>query len=92
MMIAGVNDVLAFGKRVKQKLIMPNVPTLSSTPSSRTEVPGVADAAASGNHVWNGTSGALIAKAMKKPRKSKFSVSESIFRVWSASISKVRPI
>jgi len=42
-----VKVLLASGKRVKQYRIIPKVPTLSSTPSKRTEVPGVADEAAS---------------------------------------------
>ena len=53
---------------------MPKVPTLSSTPTSSTAVPGVDSAAASGSQVWNGHSGALIAKAAKNPRNSHFSV------------------
>ena len=57
---------------------MPNVPTLSSTPTSSTAVPGVDSAAASGSQVWNGTSGALIANAMKKPTNSHFCVPGSI--------------
>ena len=51
---------------------MPNVPTLSSTPTSSTAAPGWAEVAASGSQVWNGHSGALIANATKKPRKSHF--------------------
>ena len=51
---------------------MPNVPTLSRTPTSRTAAPGCAAVAASGSQVWNGQSGALIANAMKKPRNSHF--------------------
>ena len=51
---------------------MPKVPTLSSTPTSSTAPPGWAYAAASGSQVWNGNSGALIAKATKKPRNSHF--------------------
>ncbi len=46
------------------------MPTLSSTPTSRTAPPTGASAPASGSQVWNGNSGALIAKAMKKPRNS----------------------
>ncbi|CAB4583616.1 unannotated protein [freshwater metagenome] len=57
---------------------MPYVPTLSRTPSNKTDVPGVADFAASGSQVWNGTNGALIANAIKKPRNKKFSVVSSI--------------
>ena len=51
---------------------MPNVPTLSITPSISTAAPGWAAAVASGSQVWNGHSGALIANAMKKPRNSHF--------------------
>ena len=51
---------------------MPNVPTLSSTPTSSTAAPGWAAVAASGSQVWNGHSGALIANATKKPRNSHF--------------------
>ena len=54
---------------------MPNVPTLSSTPTSSTAAPGWADVAASGSQVWNGHNGALIAKAMKNPRNSQRSAS-----------------
>ena len=68
---------------------MPKVPTLSSTPTSSTAVPGVDSAAASGSHVWNGTSGALIANAKKKPRNSHFWVPGSIVRPASAVKSKV---
>ena len=46
------------------------MPTLSSTPTSSTAPPAGASAPASGSQVWNGHSGALIAKAMKKPRNS----------------------
>ena len=46
------------------------MPTLSSTPTSSAAPPAGASAPASGSQVWNGTSGALIANAMKKPRNS----------------------
>ena len=49
---------------------MPNVPTLSSTPTSSTAPPGWAAVTESGSQVWNGHSGALIANATKKPRNS----------------------
>jgi len=48
----------------------PNVPTLSITPTRRIDAPMGASAAASGSHVWNGHSGALMANAMKKPNHS----------------------
>ena len=64
-----------------QNLIIPYVPTLSSTPNSSTEVPGVAALAASGSQVWNGQSGAFIANAIKKPRNKRFSVVLSICKV-----------
>ncbi len=68
---------------------MPNVPTLSSTPISRTDVPGFASAAASGSQVWKGHSGAFTAKARKKPRNSSFCVSGSMSRPASERKSKV---
>ena len=77
-MIAGVNVCAACGKSVMQKRIIPYVPTLSRTPSNKTEVAGVADLAAVGSHVCSGHKGALIANATKNPRKSIFSVAESI--------------
>ena len=46
------------------------MPTLSRMPTSSTAPPTGASAPASGSQVWNGKSGALIAKAMKKPRNS----------------------
>ena len=48
----------------------PNVPTLSSTPTSSTVTTIGASAAASGSQVWNGISGAFTAKARKNPRNS----------------------
>ena len=63
----------ASGNSGRQSRIMPKVPTLSSTPTSSTAAPGGASAAASGSQVCNGHSGALIAKAKKKPRNSSFS-------------------
>ena len=51
-------------------------------------MPGVADSAASGNHVWKGHTGALMAKAMKNPRNSIFSVVELMWRCDRALISK----
>src|SRR5579872_4572211 len=70
VMTSGVKYFAPDGNSSKQYRSMPNVPTLSSTPTSSTAAPGGADAAASGSQVWNGTSGALIANAMKKPRNS----------------------
>src|SRR5215467_11158479 len=72
--ISGVKYLDAAGNSSRQYLIMPNVPTLSSTPTSSTAAPGWAEAAASGSQVWNGHSGALIANAMKNPRNSHFCV------------------
>ena len=70
----GVAHWLASGKSWRQKRIIPNVPTLSSTPTSRVAVAGVDSVAASGSQVWNGTIGAFTAKAKKKPTKSSRSV------------------
>ncbi len=46
------------------------MPTLSSTPTTITATPIGACCAASGSQVWNGISGALMAKAVKNPRNS----------------------
>jgi len=64
----GVAHLAAPGNSGRQKRIMPNVPTLSSTPTSRTATGGGASAAASGSQVCTGNIGALTAKAKKKPR------------------------
>src|SRR2546421_11554697 len=69
---SGVKYFAPDGNSSKQYRSIPNVPTLSSTPTSSTAAPGGADAAASGSQVWNGHSGALIANAMKNPRNSHF--------------------
>ena len=72
---------------------MPNVPTLSSTPTSSTPAATGASAPASGSQVWNGTSGALIAKATKKPRNSQIWVDSGTeaARCCSAVQSNVPP-
>src|SRR6516162_8115915 len=67
---SGVKYWAADGNSSRQYRIIPNVPTLSSTPTSSTAAPGWAEVAASGSQVWNGHSGALIAKATKNPRNS----------------------
>ena len=54
------------------------MPTLSSTPTSSTPAPIGASAPASGSQVCNGTSGALIANATKKPRNSQIWVLSGI--------------
>src|SRR6516164_11372027 len=72
VMTSGVKYFAPDGNSSKQYRSMPNVPTLSSTPTSSTAAPGGAAAAASGSQVWNGQSGALIANAMKNPRNSHF--------------------
>ena len=76
----GVKYLDASGNSGRQSRIMPNVPTLSRTPTSSTAVPGVDSAAASGSQVCTGHSGALIANAAKKPRNSHFCVVGSMCR------------
>ena len=66
------------------------MPTLSSTPTSSAAPPIGASAPASGSQVWNGTSGALIAKAMKKPRNSHFCVALSGTLPIRSAIANVR--
>src|SRR5438445_10410406 len=46
------------------------VPIFSSTPARMTEPAVGASVCASGNQVWNGNIGTLMAKAKKKPQKS----------------------
>src|SRR5256886_17629491 len=70
VMTSGVKYLAPLGNSSKQYRSMPNVPTLSSTPTSSTAAPGWAEVAASGSQVWNGHSGALIANATKNPRNS----------------------
>ncbi|CPU64684.1 Uncharacterised protein [Mycobacteroides abscessus] len=53
---------------------IPNVPTLSRTPTSSVDVPAGACCAASGSQVCTGKSGALMANARKKPRNSSRSI------------------
>src|SRR5271166_1677128 len=72
VMTSGVKYLAPAGNSPKQYRSMPNVPTLSITPSIMTAAPGCAASAASGSQVWNGHSGALIANAMKNPRNSHF--------------------
>src|SRR5690349_17670237 len=62
----------ASGNNGRQYRRKPNVPTLSSTPTSSIAPSIGASAPPSGSQVWNGTRGALIANAMKKPRNSHF--------------------
>ena len=51
--------------------IMPNPPSLSSTPARMT-LPAVGAAVwASGSHVWKGHRGTLMAKAIKKAQKAR---------------------
>src|ERR1700750_2376632 len=80
----------ASGNNGRQYRRKPNVPTLSSTPTSSTAPPIGASAPASGNQVWNGTSGALIANAMKNPRNSHFCVAPSGTRPIRSLIANVR--
>src|SRR5580698_2630221 len=90
VMTSGVKYLAPSGNRSKQYRSMPNVPTLSSTPTSSTAPPGWAEAAASGSQVWNGHSGALIANAMKKPRNSHFcTVGDS--DTWVSSLNRNEP-
>src|SRR5438445_424392 len=89
VMTSGVKYFAPDGNSSKQYRSMPNVPTLSSTPTSSTAAPGGAEAAASGSQVWNGHSGALIANAMKNTwnRKTSVAANTPIIIVSSTSIS-----
>src|ERR1700741_2989405 len=69
-MTTGLAHLEASGKMLRQNRIIPKVPILSRTLTSRTAVPGVASLAASGSQVCTGHIGALIANATKNPRNS----------------------
>ena len=66
---------------------MAYVPILSRTHTSSTLVPGVAFPVASASHVCTGKSGALTAKAKKKPANSHFWVSGSML-ICESSLSR----
>ena len=72
VMTSGVKYFAPLGNSSKQYRSMPNVPTLSSTPTSSTAAPGGAEAAASGSQVWNGHSGALMRRRWEEARNSHF--------------------
>src|SRR5207244_8613937 len=57
-------------RRSSDLRINPYVPIFSSTPARMTEPAVGASVCASGNQVWNGNIGTLMAKAKKKPQKS----------------------
>src|SRR4051812_50019026 len=59
----------AFGKSGRHSVIMPKVPTLSSTPTSSTATPAGAPAAAARRQGGTRHNGALIAKGGEKTRK-----------------------
>ncbi len=69
-MITGAAQRAAFGNSGRQIAIIPKVPILSSTPTSRVDVPGVPCWAASGSQVCSGHMGALTAKAKKMATNS----------------------
>src|SRR5918998_1790627 len=87
----GAKNRDASGNNGRQYRRNPNVPTLCRTPTSSTAPPMGASEPESGSHVWNGTSGALIANATKKPRKSQICVdSGSVAAIdWSSTQEKV---
>ena len=68
-MISGAPSWDAFGKIGRHREIIPKTPSLSSTPTSRADVPGGACSAVSGSQVCTGNNGALMAKARKKEAK-----------------------
>ena len=92
----GVAHLLASGKRPRQKRSIAKVPTLSTTAVMRTATGAVASPMALGSQVCSGQSGALTAKAKKKPRKSHRSVEAAISsvpsaRAWAISLSEKLP-
>src|SRR3712207_7249446 len=80
----------ARGNGGRQKGFIPKVPLSPRPPPAAAAPPIGASAPESGSQVWNGTSGALIAKATKKPRNSSFWTPGSIDSSRSASKANVR--
>ena len=74
VMTTGLAHSDAPGNSSRHHRSIPNVPTLSMMLTISTDVAGVAVPAASGSHVWNGNSGALIANAAMNPRNRSRSV------------------
>ena len=68
-MITGAAQRDAFGNSGRHSVSIPNVPTLSSTPTSSVEVPAGACCAASGSQVCTGNIGALMANARKNAQE-----------------------
>src|SRR5438105_4350622 len=73
------------GNSGSENRINPYVPIFSSTPARMTEPAVGASVCASGNQVWNGNIGTLMAKAKKKPQKSQ--VLNASEKVWAAASS-----
>src|SRR5271169_3937447 len=67
------------GKNGSEKRRNPYVPIFSSTPASITEPAVGASTCASGNHVWNGNIGTLIAKPRKNAKNSQIAAGPAIF-------------
>src|ERR1051325_260080 len=67
---ANAAHCVASGRIGKLMRIMPYVPILSSTPARMTEIAVGASTCASGNQVWNGNKGTLIAKDSAKARNN----------------------
>src|SRR5271169_851975 len=67
------------GKNGSEKRRKPYVPIFSSTPASITEPAVGASTCASGNHVWNGNIGTLIAKPRKNAKNSQIAAVPAIF-------------
>src|SRR5215469_4803324 len=67
------------GKNGSEKRRKPYVPILSRTPARITEPAVGASTCASGNHVWNGNIGTLMANPIKNAKNSQIAAGPAIF-------------
>ena len=84
----GARSTVASGNSSNENRTKPYAPILMITPASTTEPAVGASVCTSGNHVWNGNSGALIANAAMNPRKSATSTAGS--SPWKAQSERIR--
>src|SRR2546425_11548193 len=91
--IIGTKYFVPSGKIGKLNRRNPYVPIFSSTAARITDPAVGASTCASGNHVWNGNIGTLIANPTKKARKIQYWKlnGKNGPIAWNASMSKVGP-
>src|SRR5215467_7588441 len=94
VIINGTKCFVPSGRIGRLNLKKPYVPILSRTPARMTDPAVGASTCASGNHVWNGNIGTLIANPTKKARNTQYWKlnDRNGPMAWNASTSKVGPV